>query len=246
MNGKRSEMMHKSKNTFKITLTVIALASLAACGGKKVTTVDDSADYKSETSLQPLKRPDTKRVVFSAEPVVAKEMKAEITEFADAVEAEKVNDVDAISELADDQAIPVVEDVDGVAVNIEESSISTDVSSQIITNTKGATRMEINAEFDSAWNYLNNNLKTSDLTVFSRNKSAGRFSIGCGGIEADSAVVKKGGWSFLNREKHEQLEYCALDLVGKRGKSHVTVLNRSGKEVLTAFSKPIFQRILSN
>lgn len=247
--------MHKTNNVFKFTFTAIALASLVACSSnKKVITEDDSADYQGATSLQPLKRPAAKKVF--AEPV------AVTTPIVDAAPVSNLSSAEMVEEVVDDAVeenrVPLESEeisdseVDEAIVESEMENSRTDgvsseniIASTIVDIDKGATRMEINAEFDQAWADLNENLQTSDLTVFSRNKVARRFSIGCGGIEAAPAVVKKSGWSFLNREKHERLEYCVLELNQKRGKTHVSVLNRSGVEVLGAFSRPIFERILA-
>lgn len=258
--------MHKKKHIFKFTFTAMALASLVACSSsKKVVTVDDSADYQGATSLQPLKRPATKKVV--ADPVVTATPIVETAPInqqtiVETVEVPELDEAliidDTVENVAEESAV-AVESPDTLENEIQETAaesefeiIQTDVpygevtvASTVIVTGKGAARMEVNAEFDQAWAYLNDNLKTSDLTVFSRNKVARRFSIGCGGIEAAPAAVKKSGWSFLNREKHERLEYCVLELNQKRDQTHVSVLNRSGVEVLGAFSKPIFERILA-
>lgn len=213
--------MQKTNSAFKIFLTMVALVSLSACSsGKKVVTADDSADYKGSITLQPLKRrPSTPTV-----------------------------DVNEQNKQQASISSPVVQTeaaLDDSTVSVENSGANEFVASEIINGDDGEARLLVDADFDQAWSYLNDYLQTSDLTVFSRNKVAGRFAIGCGRIAAAPAIVKKGGWSFLNRDRLERLEYCALELIEKRGKSYVSVLNRSGVEVMGEFSTPVFERLLS-
>lgn len=129
---------------------------------------------------------------------------------------------------------------------VRTHSVKDAIVSAITTDDNGMTRLEISADFDQAWAYINRRLVMSELTVFSRNKVAGRFEIGCGDIDSASIMVKKGGWSFLNRDKLENLEYCALEMVERRDKTYLLVLNRSGLEVSSGFSQPILEKILSN
>lgn len=211
--------MQKTNSTLSTFLTMVALVSLSACNsGKKIITADDSASYKESVTLQPLKRPS-----------------------AAAVDGGNRQEIPTPNDVANVET-PLT-DVNSSTENID---LTTDfIASEIISGDAGESRLLVDAEFDQAWSYLNDNLQTSDLTVFSRNKVAGRFAIGCGNIAAAPSIVKKGGWSFLNRDRLESLEYCALELIEKRGKSYLSVLNRSGVEVMGEFSTPVFERILS-
>ena len=107
------------------------------------------------------------------------------------------------------------------------------------------TRLKINAGFDQAWELLSADIQKSDLTVFSRNKVAGRFSIGCANIYTESEESTSSGWSFFNRNRQQKLEYCALELIEKRGSTVVSVVNRANEEVSADYSKGLFTRLLN-
>lgn len=199
--------------------TLIAL-SLSACrGGKKIVTTDESADYKSAISLPPLKKPS--RVVVSENNTSVR----------------PASDSDTVVEESDVQASAPVS-------NASETPFDK-ISATVVDAGSGLAQLEVAADFSRAWDYLNVSLKQSDLTVFSRNKEAGRFSIGCASIETAPTVVKSGRWSFFNRNKQQSLEYCALQVVEKRGITVVSVLNQAGKEVSGEYSKKLFSRLLN-
>jgi len=141
-----------------------------------------------------------------------------------------------------DDAAEIVEVAQSEQAVAPASAVS---SANIIDDGSGQARLKIDAGFEQAWAYLSDNLKTSDLTVFSRNKAAGRFSIGCANIAAAPTVTKKGRWSFFNRDRQPRLEYCALQAVERRGATLVSVLNRSGEEVTAEYSRDVFTRLLS-
>lgn len=126
----------------------------------------------------------------------------------------------------------------------KESAIENSIMSEIVNRKKGMARLVIKADFDQAWAYVANNLKTTDLTVFSRNKAAGRFDIGCANLSVATKAKKK-SWSFSKRDKLKQSEHCALEVIEKRGKSSVLVLNRLGEEVAGDLSKAILEKISS-
>jgi len=115
----------------------------------------------------------------------------------------------------------------------------------VISPKTDVSRLQIEADFADAWEYLSRSLQSSDVTVFSRNKAAGRFAIGCSGIENEPTVTKKGGWSFLNK-KQKPRDYCALQAASTRGATLVTVLNRENEEVAGDSANRIFARILNN
>jgi uncharacterized lipoprotein len=197
-------------------VTLVAL-SLSACkGGKKLVTTDESADYKSAISLPPLKKPS--RVVVTQNKTSARPA----SDSGDAVEENGASASAPVSKAAETPSATVVDAGSGLA------------------------QLEVAADFGSAWDYLNVSLQQSDLTVFSRNKEAGRFSIGCASIETAPTVVKSGRWSFFNRNKQQNLEYCALQVVENRGITVVSVLNQAGEEVSGEYSKKLFSRMLNN
>ncbi len=231
------------RSAFIFLVTLIAL-SLSACGGgKKIITSDDSADYKSARSLPPLKKPS---------PVAVSQSKTNAQAAADSGVVEEPSAEVAGKPSAGMAGRPSAggaEKNDALAsaatTNVAETSFE-QLSATVVDDGSGQAKLEVAAEFDRAWDYLSASLKQSDLTVFSRNKQAGRFSIGCADIEAAPTVVKSGRWSFFNRDKQQVLEYCALQAVEKRSITVVSVLNQSGEEVSGEYSKKLFSRILQN
>lgn len=231
------------RNAFILLVTLIAL-SLSACGsGKKIVTSDDSADYKSARSLPPLKKPSpvvTSRNNTNARPATD----SSIVEEPSAEVAGK-----PLAEVAGKPSAEVVEKTDALASGADTNTAEApfeQLSSTVVDSDSGQAQLEVAADFDRAWDYLNASLQQSDLTVFSRNKEAGRFSIGCANIAAAPTVVKSGRWSFFNRGKQQSLEYCALQAVEKRGTTVVSVLNQAGEEVSGEYSKKLFSRMLNN
>jgi uncharacterized lipoprotein len=239
------------RSAFIFLVTLIAL-SLSACGGgKKIITSDDSADYKSARSLPPLKKPSPVAVSKSdsnerpaTDSGVVEEPSAEVAgepsaEVAGKPSAEVAEKNDALA------SAPATNAAETSFTNAAETSFE-QLSATVVDAGSGQAKLEVAAEFDRAWDYLNASLQQSDLTVFSRNKQAGRFSIGCADIEAAPTVVKSGRWSFFNRDKQQVLEYCALQVVEKRSITIVSVLNQAGEEVSGEYSKKLFSRILQN
>lgn len=214
----------------KLTLVMsvmLTVSGLTACStGKTIAVVDDSADYKSSQSLQPLKRPSQVKPKEVA--LVGSEV--QVTQAPEAT----INDEPKSTSETESQALE----------NQDQTNVV--INSEIISGENSESRLLIDAGFEQSWAYVNDSLKTSDLTVFSRNKSAGRFLIGCGDIDSEVATVQKSGWSFFNRDKSEKLEYCVLEVTEKRSDSIVKFLNRSGIEVLGEYSMPIFERLLDN
>lgn len=208
----------KPERGLLMLLVIFVALSLSACGGaKKIATKDDSADYKSAQALPPLKKPS--RAVAAA-----------------AVET----NVEAGAEPSIESAEPEE------ATTQDLAAANTTISASVVNGNSGQARLEVAADFDRAWDYLSSNLQKSDLTVFSRNKEAGSFSIGCANIAAAPTVTKSSRWSFFNRGKQQNFEYCALQLVEKRGTTIVSFLNRAGEEVSGEYSNEVFSRILNN
>ena len=198
-----------------VSLTLLALVSACGGGNKVVTTTDNSAEYKSAKSLPPLSKPST--VTQTANTQVAK-----------------------AGSIADDGASTPNA---GQAV-AEKQTVTLAAVSSIEEDTKH-TRLKIGTEFDQAWQLLSADLQKSDLTIFSRNKAAGRFSVGCANVYTESEESKTSGWSFFNRNRQQKLEYCAIELSEKRGSTIVSVFNRANEEVSAEYSKGLFTRLLN-
>lgn len=216
-------------------LVIVATLSLSACGGKKnISTEDSSADYKSAQALPPLKKPS--RVVVAGQSAPSSPLVSE-------------PDVSVVGTSPQE----LTTSTNGVSDNTAQddsgqgSTSEADVlSSSVVAGKSGEMRLQVEAGFEETWDYLSASLQKSDITVFSRNKAAGRFSIGCANIAAAPTVSTSGRWSFFNRSKQQNLEYCALQALEKRGITVVSVLNRAGEEVSGEYSNDVFSRILNN
>jgi len=232
---------------FRTAVAIVSLSILTACGGGKViTTVDNSADYKSAVSLPPLKKPSKEVATTKPQTAIAKDAKAR----------EQIDDnselVEDLSQSTDTsqayvpnaaQAEPVTDKAD---VDVPAVTTVKRINAQVISPKSNVSRLQIEAEFDDAWGYLSRSLQRSDMTVFSRNKVAGRFAIGCSGIDTAPTLAKKGSWKFLNKRRNVQQEYCALQAVATRGVTVVTVLNRLSQEVDGESAGQVFSRVLNN
>lgn len=236
----------------KLAIVLGAAALLSACGGGKiVNTQDNSAEYRTARSLPPLKKP-TSVVVTQRAPVEVVEQQAApvepVAEDSAGIEPPQIdvaqNEAPQTEPIAIDDASQD-EEVSQSAQAVTSAPANFNASASVIEDDSGQARLKIDTGFDQAWVYLSDSLKKSDLTVFSRNKAAGRFSIGCASIAAAPTVTKKGRWSFFNRDRQPRLEYCALQAVEKRGTTLVSVLNRSGEEVTAQYSRDVFKRLLS-
>ena len=237
--------MSKNRNIFKTVLLSTVMLFLAACGGgKQVVTVDDSADYKSSRSLPPLKKPSR----ASSQTASSSQAGSPNIESSSATSGPKItsDEPSSAEQIALDERSPetILSQTAPPSPAIEETAPSGSNSARVISGDADNARLEIDAGFDPAWAFVSASLKSSDVTVFSRNKEAGRFSIGCGNMESIQRV-KKGGWSFLKKSKQKVAEYCALSVVERRGKSLVFVLNRDNTEVTSEHSNPLFTRILN-
>ncbi len=218
----------------KLALVALPLLAIAACGGSKKS-VDQSVDYRSAQSLPPLVKPSDESSLPSG--VTFDEPANQAVNDAAPPAAE-------VGDSADSSTIdsPVEDAVSESASTTGASAIS----AKVIELGNGASRLEVAAGFDSAWFFLSDSLKTSGVTVFSRNKKAGRIAIGCGALETAPQVTRSGGWSIFSRGKKRGNDYCSLQMTERRGASSVQVLNRAGDEVGSEYSNDIFNRILNN
>lgn len=229
-------------------LAVFVVAVLmTACGNKRIIqTADDSADYSSARSLPPLKKPSQAAVKSqqetSSDPVVTVTEPAAEESSAPEVSVQEDTPVLVDQQVTDDSAKD-----DAVEEPATQASANAIFNASVIDVGDGKSRLEINADIEGAWRYLTANLQKSDITLFSRNRAAGRFAIGCSGVAEDAVnVEKKGSWSFFKRGENQESDYCALQVIEKRGQTHVSVLDRSGTEVASANSAGLFARILNN
>lgn len=219
-------------NKFAISIRVVRNAALLVlvsvligCGGSKtVITADDSAEYRNAVSLPPLKKPTAPSVISSAADSVA---------VTAAIE----------TPLASTQQPTTSDQTPAVP---ENKPIGNTTSARVIDLDGDIARLEINAGLDSAWRYLSEHLKHSDITVHTRSKTARRFSIGCASLQAKPTnTTKRGVWSFFSKKK-KPTEHCSLLLASSRSATQVKLLNRSGAEYKSDVSKPWFARLLNN
>ncbi|GHA00824.1 hypothetical protein GCM10008090_07330 [Arenicella chitinivorans] len=210
-----------------IMLSLIAACLLTGCNNKRIIqTVDDSAEYQSARALPPLIKPSGSP---ASEPVLDDE--PEMPE--DVVITEPEEPAVAV------QAAPVSEPV--------SQAPQRTLTARVVETRDGRSKLLIDAPLTEAWAYLAANLQKSDVTIFSRNETAGRFAIGCTDIPEQAVrVQKRGGWSIFTRDKTEPSEYCGLQTVEEKGQTAVTVLNRAGVVVPAESSNKIFARILNN
>lgn len=216
-----------------LIIGLFGLLLMTGCSNKDVVnTVDDSADYRSARSLPPLKKPSRNQSLPSANDEVASEPQDVVLE-----EAAPMPTTMPESSFTDESSVAAVES------DVSETAIA----ASVVANDDGESFLQIDAPFEQAWEYLADSLQKSDVTIFARNEAAGRFSIGCGDIKDDKVTVqKRGGWSIFTRDKPEELEYCALQVVEQKNQALVSVLNRSGEVVSAASSNSVFKRILNN
>lgn len=121
------------------------------------------------------------------------------------------------------------------------------ITTNVIDVGDDQVELEINADQDAAWKFVRKKIGKSDLTVHTRNKSAGRFSIGCSSLEPElpAQEVKKGGWSIFKRDKEANV-HCALQLLSAKSSTRVQVLGRDGDPVAADSAREIFARLLNN
>lgn len=207
-----------------------ALLTLVACQSNRVvSTEDDSADYKSATALPPLKKPG-----IVAEKTVNPAPVAPIIDER-APNATVSTGIPSASVAA---VKPAIESTDSIAGGQFDAQI---------TGVSGKSRLVILSELDVAWEQLTQRLISSDITVFSRNKDAGRISIGCNDIdERDLDATKVGRWSFFNRKNANFSEYCTLQVGNRKGRTVVSVIDRTGREVDAQYGTTVLNRILQN
>lgn len=121
------------------------------------------------------------------------------------------------------------------------------VFAKIIQDKQGLPLLLIESEFDQAWEYLDDQLKRKNVTVYNRSKEAGIFSVGCGDIADIPTFEKKsGGWTIFNRRKKTVVtEYCTLHVTAARKKTtSAAVMNRYGQVVGGDYVNGLLERIV--
>ncbi|MEM7358697.1 MAG: hypothetical protein AAF431_06360 [Pseudomonadota bacterium] len=183
-----------------------------------------------ETSPQSDQAPVSERLVIEEQPAPAEQpIQAEPVQ-AESVQAESLQTEPVQVAAVEPQPSMPVEEV---------------ISARVIQPRDDVARLQIDSGFDAAWNYLSTNLKNSDITVHNRNRTAGRFAIGCGNLEESTTVTKRGGWSIFTRKPKKQ-EHCSMQLLTSRSVTLVTLNNRSGVEIAADSAKEVFMRLLNN
>ena len=219
------------------TAALLVLASvLIGCGGSKtVITADDSAEYRNAISLPPLKKPSvSSSAVDSAAQPSAPSSQPSVIE------------TQSSDKLVSDSGTAAAIEARSASAKQPSAAGQKPISARVIELDGDIARLQIDAGLNSAWNYLSENLKRSDITVHTRSKTAMRFSIGCASLQAEPAgSAKRGSWSFFSN-KEKSTEHCSLLLASGRSATQVKLLNRSGVEYASADSKALFARLLNN
>ena len=216
--------MNKHKVQFFVYMLIVSV--MTGCGGAK-TPVDKSADYKSARSLPPLQKPQRQSSV------VIDKSKPSVPD----VQTRTIESPTPSSVIANDQ------ENQAASVDLELASSSVDIVGELIETSSVALRLQVNAGFDLAWNFLGQQLQGSKITVFSRNKDAGRIAIGCGDADQQASVSRSGGWSIFRRDKKQISDYCSLQLDERRGGTIVTLLDRHGDEIESDYSASVFSQL---
>ncbi len=110
----------------------------------------------------------------------------------------------------------------------------------------GVSRLKINAKFAPAWAYLSEQLQQTKITVFARNKDAGRISIGCAELNKEDEISNSGGWSILRRASRKSSDHCALEVSERRGVTTATLLDREGDEIVGDASVKVLEQLSNN
>ena len=238
------------KRLYQTAVLFVIMIALSACAAGTKKSVDNSADYRSAQSLPPLKKPDRESKV------IVQDQGASPT-----ILSENISSSDLEPPIAD-------QPTNGAAGSTVEESIASQEAAQqnralrqqelvesastdLITATvvearPGVSRLHVDAKFESAWSYLSQQLQSSSMTVFTRNKDAGRVDIGCSQLDEQLQTSKSGGWSVFRRDRRKLSDYCALKIGERRGATIVTLLDRQGDEVVGEFSAKIFNQLNSN
>lgn len=256
-------------NSTKILFISIVLIALSACtGSKDVVTYDSSVEYRNAISLPPLKKPSQPQSHQNTQQTSSVETSQAPIEFV--VNDEQVAVPEEVIEDQYENEMPVVIDLEPSSevaepeenteeAELEEEFISSEVIEQTSSNDSvkqivnarviepnaNSARLQIEDGFIGAWEFLSDNLKRSDITVYNKNQSAQRFAIGCGDMEEEPQVTKRGGWSFFNK-KPQKTEHCSLQLASSKSNTTAAVLSRSGEEVAASAAKELFSRLLNN
>lgn len=216
-------MIQNYRKLLKILTIAACGLTVIACGGRSaVVTKDDSAEYRDAKTLPPLKKPD---LAIERTPVVKN------------AEEPQTPDVNAVSTVARPAGpVPV------------KVSAAGEVNASVVESKKGEVHLRLEGDSETTWNFMRRNLRSSDITVHSRNKEAGTFSIGCDGTEESDAAEesKKGRWLVFGSSKKDDFEYCTLELVQKKSSAKVSAYDRHGELISAKLAQAFFARLLNN
>ena len=216
--------INKHKVQFFVYMLIVSV--MTGCGGAK-TPIDKSADYKSARSLPPLQKPQRQSSVVIDKP------KPSVPD----VQTRTIESPKPSSVIANEQ------DNQTLSVDSELATSSIGIVGQVVETGSEAVRLQVDADFELAWNFLSEQLQGSKITVFSRNKDAGRIAIGCGDADRQASVSRSGGWSIFRRDKKQISDYCALQLDERRRGTIVTLLDRHGDEIESDYSASVFSQL---
>ncbi|MCH2189777.1 MAG: hypothetical protein MK188_02480 [Gammaproteobacteria bacterium] len=248
-NKERQNATNENHLLRSIILACLAMLLIGCTSNRIVVTSDDSVDYKSAKSLPPLIKPED---LAEKPAVLASPSQQSEVEVEEGVDSDPAVSAETLVVANEDEGSPITgeTDNDSVVTNSEETA-STSLADSVLISTslvsKGATtRLQINSRWDPAWDYLVDQLNSSGLTVFSRNKTAGRIAIGCGDIEHRVKVTRSGGWSIFNRKSEKTTEYCSLQMKDEGDIVLVSVLDRAGNEVPQKESDTVLSGLTKN
>jgi len=253
----------------RIAVVLVMSLLLASCGSRGVvSTKDDSVDYKTARRLPPLKKPskvlipETSPSAASDVAVVKQPALNDAVDTATPLSESRIGSLPADSVTVDyssatDSSATGSSTADAPNTDLVSSSSTPSVSttansvneiSTEISNLKNNTaRLKVAGDYDVAWEYLVNKLGRSSVTVFSRNKAAGRFAIGCAAFQMpESEDSEAGGWAIFNRSRAVSDDYCTLSVSESRGNIVVSALDRDGDEVGKVGATLVFEQLLND
>ena len=231
-----------------IAIVLVMSLLLASCGSRgTISTKDDSVEYQTARKLPPLKKPSTVLVPESSATTaqsVAVENRSGASDF---VVVESVDTATPITDSSIDSLPADSVSTDSISTDSVSTSSFSGISAEITNLKNNTARLKVATDFDTAWEYLTTKLGRSSVTVFSRNKAARRFSIGCAAFQVpESEDSESGGWAIFNRNRVVSDEYCALSVSESRGNTVVTARDREGDEVGKVGATLVFEQLLNN
>lgn len=199
---------------FLIPITFSLLLALTACGGNKVITTTDDSADYKTAKQLPPLNKSPQLENNSPE--------------LDSKSSQLVNNS---SESAT------------TSIQVSERSNNQSITTSIV-DVSDYKRLLIDAPTDEAWPYFLTQLRTSTVTIHSRNNEATRVEVGCGSIDDGAKKIEKDGWLILDRE-NLVYEYCVMQLTESRGVTSVSVRNRLDEEVSASEAITLLSKVVS-